>query len=297
MNMNNLYYFSVLARFEHYARASEYLYITQPSLSHAISSLETEYGVKLFEKDGRNVRLSKYGKLLYSYTSSAFAKLNQGNHILSQFSSKEKGIVDFSFLFIFGYKLVPDLIKSFQRSLEHQQITINLKQLTSTDSIKYIKSGDIDIALCTYIKNEPDIHFTPLFEQKLVCIVPQEHPLSHLSTITINQIAGYPILQYTDTVGDIQEIITNLFSESNLEPNVYMRLQEEVTMAGFIAAGIAGSIAVVPDLEILNSFNIKKIPINNTKAQRTIYLAQSKSHPLPECVKEFYNYTYKLLIK
>ena len=51
MNLQQLYYFRKLAEVQHYTEAAKALYITQPSLSHAISTLEKELGVKLFEKD------------------------------------------------------------------------------------------------------------------------------------------------------------------------------------------------------------------------------------------------------
>ena len=59
MNLNHLYYFRALAKEEHYTRTADMLSITQPSLSHAISCLESELGVKLFEKQGRNAKLTK----------------------------------------------------------------------------------------------------------------------------------------------------------------------------------------------------------------------------------------------
>ena len=58
MNLYHLRYFVTLAHLEHYTKAAEILAITQPSLSHAIASLEKELGVKLFEKEGRNVVLT-----------------------------------------------------------------------------------------------------------------------------------------------------------------------------------------------------------------------------------------------
>ena len=62
MNLYHLRYFATLAHLEHYTKAAEILAITQPSLSHAIASLEKELGVKLFEKEGRNVALTKCGQ-------------------------------------------------------------------------------------------------------------------------------------------------------------------------------------------------------------------------------------------
>lgn len=56
MNLSQLYYFRKLAELEHYGKASEELFITQPSLSNSIGNLEKELGVPLFERVGRNVR-------------------------------------------------------------------------------------------------------------------------------------------------------------------------------------------------------------------------------------------------
>lgn len=52
MNLKQLEYFSVLAETEHYRRAAELLYITEPSLNRAIRDMEKEMGVRLFEKKG-----------------------------------------------------------------------------------------------------------------------------------------------------------------------------------------------------------------------------------------------------
>ena len=62
MNIHSLRYFVTLARVRQYTRASEELCITQPSLSHAISQLENELGVKLFEKIGHKISLTRYGE-------------------------------------------------------------------------------------------------------------------------------------------------------------------------------------------------------------------------------------------
>ena len=67
MNTDYLRYFSTLAELQHYGNAAKALNISQPGLSHAIHSLEKDYGLPLFEKTGRNVRLSPYGLKLKKY--------------------------------------------------------------------------------------------------------------------------------------------------------------------------------------------------------------------------------------
>ena len=67
MNLSQLKYFVTLARLEHYTKAAEELEISQPSLSYAMTMLEQELGTKLFQKKGRNIVLTKYGKFFLDY--------------------------------------------------------------------------------------------------------------------------------------------------------------------------------------------------------------------------------------
>ena len=62
MNLQQLYYFRKLAEVQHYTEAAKALYITQPSLSDSIASLESELSVALFQKKGRNVQLTNMEK-------------------------------------------------------------------------------------------------------------------------------------------------------------------------------------------------------------------------------------------
>lgn len=75
MNLAQLYYFRTLAKFEHYGKAAEALYITQPSLSNSIKNLEKEIGVPFFERVGRNVRLTEYGEEFNKHICCAWMKL------------------------------------------------------------------------------------------------------------------------------------------------------------------------------------------------------------------------------
>lgn len=290
MNYNNLYYFKILAEFQHYTKASKYLCITQPSLSHAIASLEYELGVTLFEKCGRNIRLNKYGQLFNSYISKGFTDIEYGIKLLKQFSKNNAGIVDFSFLFVLGSQFIPNLIKNFYENECSDNITINFNQCNTKTSINKLKNGLLDISLCTYMHNEPDVNFIPILKQELVCITSSEHPLSSKTSVSIEELTLYPIIRYIDAVGEIQYIIDHMFSECKNSPPTYSYLEEEVTMAGLVSTGHKNCIAIVPNLEILQNHNIRKMNILHSKAYRNIYLATLKKASMPSCVKLFYDF-------
>ena len=67
MNLSQLHYFKKLAEVLHYTRAAQELFITQPTLSGAISSLENELEVSLFERSGRSVSLTPQGEIFFEH--------------------------------------------------------------------------------------------------------------------------------------------------------------------------------------------------------------------------------------
>ena len=78
MNLFQLRYFVTLAKMQHYTKAAHELCITQPSLSHAISQLEAELGVALFEKSGRNTTLTSFGEEFLICANRTLATLDSG---------------------------------------------------------------------------------------------------------------------------------------------------------------------------------------------------------------------------
>lgn len=78
MNLSHLRYFVKLAQIKHYTKTAELLCITQPSLSHAISQLEKELGVVLFEKGPRGTELTSFGKQFFASVNSSLNILDNG---------------------------------------------------------------------------------------------------------------------------------------------------------------------------------------------------------------------------
>ena len=112
MNLYHLRYFVTLAKLEHYTKAAEELCITQPSLSHAISLLEKELGVTLFQKEGRNIVLTKCGKIFLEKVKESLKILDNSILELKSISNGE-GYIDLGFLRTLGTNFVPRLAKSY----------------------------------------------------------------------------------------------------------------------------------------------------------------------------------------
>ena len=113
MNLSQLQYFKVLAQEEHYTRAAQMLSITQPSLSHAISQLEQELGTRLFEKKGRNVVLTRYGKMFLPYVEESLKVLNEGVQRIQEVNGSRHGIIHLAYIYTMGSEFAPKLVRKF----------------------------------------------------------------------------------------------------------------------------------------------------------------------------------------
>ena len=83
MKLHQLRYFQCLAHYLHYRKASEALYISQPTLSFAIKELEKELGIALFKKEGRTISLTDEGQTFLNYVTKSLQILDDGVKAIS----------------------------------------------------------------------------------------------------------------------------------------------------------------------------------------------------------------------
>ena len=104
MNLYQLRYFAELAREQHYTNAAKRLNISQPSLSHAISQLEEELGIQLFEKIGRGTRLTEYGSEFLQCVKRSLSILDNGIEEMQRHARGE-GLIAWAFSTSWGSNL------------------------------------------------------------------------------------------------------------------------------------------------------------------------------------------------
>lgn len=288
MNLNHLSYFRVLAKLEHYTQAANELSITQPSLSHAISSLERELGTYLFEKQGRNVKLTKYGRIYFEYVDKALGELEKGEKKLRELTNIETGFVEIGYVYTLGSSFVPKLIKNFTDIEENKNIKFSFGQGTTKLLLQGLKEEKYDLALCSYVEGEPDIEFEPILSQELVVIVAKNHPLAKQESVDLSKLEEYPFVFYSERSG-IRPLIDKLFKQVDVTPKIICEVEEDNAVAGLV--DIDYGIAVIPNISSLKHYDVKVLPIINPPHERYIYMATLKNKYLTPSVKLFKNYT------
>ena len=295
MKYNTLCYFVKLAEMEHYTNASKALYISQPSLSYAIATLEEELGVPLFERDGRNVKLTKYGKIFYDHVSAGLKQINDGVDLLHQLSAAGVGTIHFAYLYILGASLIPEIVNKFKSIPEYTDLHFVFGQGHSKIIIDGVKKGSYDLALVSYVRDEPSVTFAPVLKQKLQLIVPLDHPLANNDSVSVEEIIPFPFITYNTFTSEIRSLIDGIFAPYENAPSIIFEFEEESSIAAMVASG--AGIAIVPDVAILKKFPVKKVELQNINLFRQLYLIRAKDRYLPASSEAFYHFILSLKLE
>lgn len=290
MNLNHLHYFRVLAKTEHYTQAAKELSITQPSLSHAISALERDLGTYLFEKQGRNVRLTKYGRFFLEYVDNALDQLDIGEKKLRNLTSSSSGAIDLGFIYTLGAHVMPNLIKDFLNNEQYKNISFSLFQGTTKNIIAGLKNEKFDLGFCSIVENEPEVDFIPILEEELVLIVSHNHELASLDSIDLKDMENYPFIFFNKESG-IRPLIDSLFNKVNVTPKVICEVEEDSAVLGLVSVNYG--IAIIPNISLIKSFDVKILRITNPIIKRYIYLAYMKNKYISPSANQFRNYILK----
>lgn len=287
MNLNQIRYFSKLAEVQHYTRAAKELDITQPSLSHAISSLEEELGTCLFEKQGRGIILTKYGKVFCEYADEALKTLDMGVKKVRTMTGQTEGVVEVAYIYTLGSSFVPQIVSDFIRTHEELKVRFHFTVGNTSEIISGIKEERFDLGFCSMKEKEDEVMFTPVGTENLVVVVPRGHPLSGQKSVDLLQAAEYPLIFYTENSG-LRTVIDRMFRQAGAVPNIAYEIEEDGCMAGLAAQNFG--IAVMPEIPILESLELDVLKIRNQHQKRYIYMAQPEGKYRPPTVRRFCEY-------
>lgn len=272
MNLNQLYYFRKLAQLEHFTLAAKELYITQPTLSGAISSLENELGIELFHKNGRNMKLTKYGLNFYQYVSTSLAELEKGIQIVKEEGTLE-GIIDIGCIPTLCGDFLPMVINRYSKTV-NSKTKFNIFTGMTLEIIDGIKSEKYDIGFCSFLENEPCIEFIPIMTQELVLVVNKQHPLAKEKFIHLKDLQEYSLITYRETL-PIGKIIMKFVKDHKL--NALYSFDDEIALGGIVSS--TNVVAIAARTPFLRQFNnLALIKLDIPLDARIIYMCYNKSN-------------------
>lgn len=286
MNLPQLYYFKKLAEVQHYSRAAKELYISQPTLSGAISSLEKELEVPLFEREGRSISLTSYGKVFYEYVRASLRELDDGIAAIHNRRNDAGGTVNLGTIFTIQDDYLPSLLSAFCGGLGHS-VLIKTYQGFSNYLTQQLHEGSLDVAFCGKREHEPDIAYYPITYRNLMLCVRKDHPLAQRDRVSFADLASYELCSYRRGV-PIGDRVFRMLEEHNVH-NVSQVYDDDVSMGSYISFNNESAGALMLDSIGLKIFsNLTVVEVDEIPPHfYSIHLAYHKKRVRSQVVESF----------
>lgn len=216
MNYNYLRYFSVLAQLEHYTLAAARLGISQPSLSSAIHNLESELGnVRLFEKVGRNIRLTEEGRYYQEKVDAALQELNLASMTLRESKVSAPVLIRMGVVSATLDGTVSREIAAYLR--QNERIRFRLTESSAEELLDMVRQEKLDMAIVDVTDRDRTLHFRKLCRRNFCAALPEAHPMSQNTVLTPQQLSQEPQIVFNhDMENSFEQWASGLASDENI---------------------------------------------------------------------------------
>ncbi len=329
MNLDHLRYFETIARLEHYGRAAEALHISQPALSYAMEHLESELGVALFTRKGRNVQLTRYGQYFLRAITGSLLQLDTGIRAMQEFG-QEGGIVLVGGIRKLASRYIPRLMQQFlqEDNVGTVRFSLHTESSFSADLLKDVENGSMDMAFVSQPGNAATFECIPFPTVPFVLIAPPEHPIlerpvnsckpSCLEVRGEKNVTGYPQTEPAQAPAAIQKSsplrdclsypfvlfsersalrvsVDALFAQINAIPLIACETEEDDVIAGMVESGFG--LGILPDYPNLRSYRLSVLSLTDVDCSRTAYLCRKRLPEYPAAADRFFRFCREKLTK
>ncbi|WP_070121429.1 LysR family transcriptional regulator [Bacillus marinisedimentorum] len=168
MNTVHLDTFLAVARTKSFSKAAKLLNMSQPSVSHHIQTLETDFDVRLFKREPRKVELTEHGKILLRHSEELLGYIDK--LAVSMKNAKQPDILRIGCSNTIGEAVISDLLNEFYSGSAFSPEQLRLKVGTSNEIADSLYNEEIDIALVEGKEDKYPFYVEPFDEDEVVLV-------------------------------------------------------------------------------------------------------------------------------
>ncbi len=231
MTLTQLEIFSQLAALRGFTLAAARLGISQSAVSHAIKSLEQELGVELVQRHQARVELTDIGQRLLLRARSLLGLAETMRQEAADAKGMKQGTLRIgSFGPTASMRLLPALLADYRQ--RYPGIEIHVEEGPDQQVVQWLRERRIDIGFVVL----PDESFDswPLLEDRMVAVVPRQHPLAAHDTLTLRDLCDDPFVL---TGAGSAELVMRLFTAAGLTPQIRYRGTQLLSTLDTVARG------------------------------------------------------------
>lgn len=285
MNLQQLNYFTVIAKKKSFSRAAENLHVTQSTLSHSMSELEAEFNASLFFRTGRNISLTPCGQVLLTYTESILAQLDEARSKIRDLTDPESGLISLGYLSSLN-DLVAFSIAGYYRQQGRIQSQFHFFSSSTAEIEEALYNGTCDLALTTPLEN-PSFEFSPVANHEMVIIVSDRHPLANYKELHLSHLRNENLITYERRC-QVRRYIDTILESAHISPKIVSETIQDNIIISSVAANFG--VAIIPKPIGHHALGIRTIRILDDMPPRPIGLVYRRSKYMSRAVESFAKY-------
>ena len=288
MTLTELRYIVAVAQKNHFGKAAQACFVSQPTLSIAIKKLEEELDVRLFERSSKNeIRITEIGQQIINQAYVVLQEAQILTEIAQQGKDPMSGQFKLGVIYTIGPYLLPNLIPKLRRNAPNLKLII--EENFTANLFQSLKQGALDAIIISYPFDEAGIETAPLYNEPFVVALPHTHEWTKRSSIDPGDLASQDLMLlgaghcFRDQV--IEACPNCMSGDSELTRTLEGGSLE--TIRHMVAAGTG--ITVLPRSSITQSQKkeslIETKPFTEPSPSRTVAIAWRKHYPRKEAIQ------------
>jgi LysR family cys regulon transcriptional activator len=229
------------------------LYTSQPGISKQIRLLEDELGVEVFSRSGKHLtRITPAGEAILKTAGEILRKVESIKQVAQEFSNEKKGSLALATTHTQARYALPEKIHTFIE--RYPEVSLHMHQGTPMQISEMAADGTVDFAIATEAMDLfSDLVMMPCYRWNRSIVVPKDHPLSKISNLTLEDVAGYPIVTYVFGFTGRSKL-DEAFIAKGLAPKVVFTAADADVIKTYVRLGLGiGIIASMAHDEVLDS--------------------------------------------
>ncbi|MDG2540189.1 LysR family transcriptional regulator [Dyella jiangningensis] len=240
ISLRQLRVFLAVARQQHFRRAAESLHLSQPAVSRHIAELESELGLKLFDRNTREVVPTEAGRYLESAIGRVLDELEGVlAHVHSE-SERRRGKVHVASVPTLSAGLMPQCIADCARRFP--DLAIQLHDQAQTMVLDSVRGGEVDFGLAIEPPDTGEFDSELLLRDPFMLVCRPDHPLASLDRVPWRKLQGQPLILLDYSSGS-RRLIDQVFARRGIEPIVVQQTGHTHTAFRMVEAGLGISVS------------------------------------------------------
>jgi DNA-binding transcriptional LysR family regulator len=283
IEIRHLNYFLAVAEELHFRKAADKLFISQPGLSRQIKQLEKDLGVTLFERNNRNVTLTKAGEYLQKEISVHLKVLDTILNTTKRINDGVDGNLNFGYVGSAMQHIIPDLLVQIRN--EYPNIHFNLKEMDNQKQLENLQTQEIDIGFVRLERVPNDLEIMPIQEDTFSLVLPSNHPLNVKNFNDLKQLRDEAFIMFDPSYSpNYHQKIMQIFDHCGFTPIVSHRTVHASSIYKLVEHNFG--ISIVPSsLQIGSTKNVKFIELKNIPQRTILSAVWSKNNSNPVLAK------------